>query len=80
MYGPPGNGKTISIKAIMKGAIDKGYSPLYVKSFKSNRYAPRRFRPFLLLISTVNRLGRRGGRHLPGLRKGQDRGALRRDP
>lgn len=36
MYGPPGNGKTISIKAIMKGALDKGYSPLYVKSFKSN--------------------------------------------
>ena len=35
MYGPPGNGKTVSIKAIMKGALDKGYSPLYVKSFKS---------------------------------------------
>jgi len=42
MYGPPGNGKTISIKAIMKDAIDKGYSPLYVKSFKSNGYAPCR--------------------------------------
>jgi len=40
MYGPPGNGKTISIKAIMKGAMDRGYSPLYVKSFKSNGYAP----------------------------------------
>jgi hypothetical protein len=36
MYGPPGNGKTISIKAIMKGALERGYSPLYVKSFKSN--------------------------------------------
>ncbi|KAF9780226.1 P-loop containing nucleoside triphosphate hydrolase protein [Thelephora terrestris] len=35
MYGPPGNGKTISIKAIMKGALERGYSPLYVKSFKS---------------------------------------------
>lgn len=35
MYGPPGNGKTISIKAIMKGALEKGYSPLYVKSFQS---------------------------------------------
>ena len=58
MYGPPGNGKTISIKAIMKGALDKGYSPLYVKSFKSNGYAPRRPRPFPLLISTINRLGR----------------------
>jgi len=41
MYGPPGNGKTISIKAIMKGALDRGYSPLYVKSFKSNGH-PRR--------------------------------------
>lgn len=38
MYGPPGNGKTISIKAIMKGALDRGYSPLYVKSFKSNAH------------------------------------------
>ncbi|KAF9651126.1 P-loop containing nucleoside triphosphate hydrolase protein [Thelephora ganbajun] len=34
-YGPPGNGKTISVKAIMKGALDKGHSPLYVKSFQS---------------------------------------------
>ena len=40
MYGPPGNGKTISIKAIIKGALDKGYSPLYVKSFQSNGYSP----------------------------------------
>ena len=40
MYGPPGNGKTISIKAIMRDALDKGYSPLYVKSFKSNGYDP----------------------------------------
>ena len=40
MYGPPGNGKTISIKAIMKGALDRGYSPLYVKSFKSNAHTP----------------------------------------
>ncbi|KAI0053596.1 P-loop containing nucleoside triphosphate hydrolase protein [Auriscalpium vulgare] len=35
MYGPPGNGKTISIKAIMKECDAKGYSPLYVKSFQS---------------------------------------------
>ncbi|TFK55460.1 P-loop containing nucleoside triphosphate hydrolase protein [Heliocybe sulcata] len=35
MYGPPGNGKTISIKAIMKGCEEKGYLPLYVKSFQS---------------------------------------------
>ncbi|EPQ59004.1 P-loop containing nucleoside triphosphate hydrolase protein [Gloeophyllum trabeum ATCC 11539] len=35
MYGPPGNGKTVSIKAIMKGCEEKGYLPLYVKSFQS---------------------------------------------
>ncbi|EIN10929.1 P-loop containing nucleoside triphosphate hydrolase protein [Punctularia strigosozonata HHB-11173 SS5] len=35
MYGPPGNGKTISLKAIMKDCNEKGYLPLYVKSFKS---------------------------------------------
>ncbi|KAF8592445.1 P-loop containing nucleoside triphosphate hydrolase protein [Ramaria rubella] len=32
MYGPPGNGKTITLKAIMKTA---GYPCLYVKSFHS---------------------------------------------
>ena len=30
-----GNGKTISMKAIMKEADAKGYSPLYVRSFRS---------------------------------------------
>lgn len=30
-----GNGKTISLKAIMKDCAVKGYAPLYVKSFKS---------------------------------------------
>ncbi|KAI0787146.1 P-loop containing nucleoside triphosphate hydrolase protein [Irpex lacteus] len=35
MHGPPGNGKTISMKAIMKDADAKGYYPLYVKSFRS---------------------------------------------
>ncbi|KAL0949354.1 hypothetical protein HGRIS_009423 [Hohenbuehelia grisea] len=35
MYGPPGNGKTISIKAIMKTCSARGFTPLYVKSFQS---------------------------------------------
>ncbi|TCD70438.1 hypothetical protein EIP91_003519 [Steccherinum ochraceum] len=35
MYGPPGNGKTISMKAIMKESDAKGYVPLYVRSFQS---------------------------------------------
>ncbi|PCH41484.1 nucleoside triphosphate hydrolase protein [Wolfiporia cocos MD-104 SS10] len=35
MYGPPGNGKTISMKTIMKDCDAKGFAPLYVKSFKS---------------------------------------------
>ncbi|KAF9569095.1 P-loop containing nucleoside triphosphate hydrolase protein [Agrocybe pediades] len=35
MYGPPGNGKTISLKTIMKTCGDKGFAPLYVKSFQS---------------------------------------------
>ncbi|KAF9464375.1 P-loop containing nucleoside triphosphate hydrolase protein [Collybia nuda] len=34
MYGPPGNGKTISLKAIMKYCGAEGFAPLYVKSFK----------------------------------------------
>ncbi|KAF7291057.1 ATP-dependent Zn protease [Mycena chlorophos] len=35
MYGPPGNGKTISIKVIMKTCEALGFAPLYVKSFQS---------------------------------------------
>ncbi|KAI0796858.1 P-loop containing nucleoside triphosphate hydrolase protein [Abortiporus biennis] len=35
MHGPPGNGKTISMKALMKDCDAKGYKPLYVKSFQS---------------------------------------------
>ncbi|KAF7332044.1 ATP-dependent Zn protease [Mycena kentingensis (nom. inval.)] len=35
MYGPPGNGKTISIKVVMKTCDALGFAPLYVKSFQS---------------------------------------------
>ncbi|KAJ7490432.1 P-loop containing nucleoside triphosphate hydrolase protein [Mycena galericulata] len=35
MWGPPGNGKTISIKVIMKTCDALGFAPLYVKSFQS---------------------------------------------
>ncbi|KAJ6628802.1 P-loop containing nucleoside triphosphate hydrolase protein [Mycena sp. CBHHK59/15] len=35
MHGPPGNGKTISIKVIMKTCNALGFAPLYVKSFQS---------------------------------------------
>ncbi|KAI0268229.1 P-loop containing nucleoside triphosphate hydrolase protein [Gloeopeniophorella convolvens] len=35
LHGPPGNGKTISLKVIMKECSEQGYSPMYVKSFKS---------------------------------------------
>ena len=52
MYGPPGNGKTISIKAIMKSALEKGYSPLYVKSFQSNEYLHRACHSLRLLTSS----------------------------
>ncbi|KAH7914417.1 P-loop containing nucleoside triphosphate hydrolase protein [Hygrophoropsis aurantiaca] len=37
MYGPPGNGKTISIKTVMKTCAEQGFNPLYVKSFQSFR-------------------------------------------
>ncbi|KAL1937719.1 hypothetical protein VTO73DRAFT_12872 [Trametes versicolor] len=37
MYGPPGNGKTISMKAVMKDCDARGFAPLYVKSFRSWR-------------------------------------------
>ncbi|KAJ7180277.1 P-loop containing nucleoside triphosphate hydrolase protein [Mycena crocata] len=35
LHGPPGNGKTISIKVIMKTCDALGFAPLYVKSFQS---------------------------------------------
>ncbi|CCL99408.1 uncharacterized protein FIBRA_01426 [Fibroporia radiculosa] len=36
LLGPPGNGKTITVKAIMKDCYAKGFAPLYVKSLKSS--------------------------------------------
>lgn len=36
LYGPPGCGKTISIKALMNTVRHKGVSNLYVKSFKAS--------------------------------------------
>ena len=35
-----GNGKTISIKAVMKSCDEKGFRPLYVKSFQSTSILP----------------------------------------
>ncbi|KAJ7765062.1 P-loop containing nucleoside triphosphate hydrolase protein [Mycena maculata] len=35
LWGPPGNGKTISIKVIVKTCDALGFAPLYVKSFQS---------------------------------------------
>ena len=66
MYGPPGNGKTVSIKAIMKTALEKGYSPLYVKSFQSNGYPDRAYHSFQLLTSNDQQVGR--VRSTPSLR------------
>ena len=40
MHGPPGNGKTISLKAIMKECGAKGFLPLYVRSFRSKHLVP----------------------------------------
>ncbi|KAF8195709.1 P-loop containing nucleoside triphosphate hydrolase protein [Mycena galopus ATCC 62051] len=39
MHGPPGNGKTISIKVIMKTCDALGFTPLYVKSFRNGEFA-----------------------------------------
>ncbi|KAJ7507987.1 P-loop containing nucleoside triphosphate hydrolase protein [Mycena galericulata] len=41
MWGPPGNGKTISIKVIMKTCDALGFAPLYVKSFQILRTTAR---------------------------------------
>ncbi|KAF9522181.1 P-loop containing nucleoside triphosphate hydrolase protein [Crepidotus variabilis] len=37
LYGPPGNGKTISLKAVLKTCGNEGLPLLYVKSFKSHQ-------------------------------------------
>ncbi|KAI0717306.1 P-loop containing nucleoside triphosphate hydrolase protein [Fomitopsis betulina] len=34
IHGPPGNGKTLTVKAVMKACIEQGFAPLYVKSFR----------------------------------------------
>ncbi|KAF7352639.1 ATP-dependent Zn protease [Mycena venus] len=39
MHGPPGNGKTISIKVIMKTCDALGFAPLYVKSLAGGEFA-----------------------------------------
>jgi len=77
MYGPPGNGKTVSIKAIMKSALEKGYSPLYVKSFQSNGYLRRTSHLFRLLTSNNQQVSRVKSTPLPGSlrRPGQSRPA-----
>lgn len=62
-YGPPGNGKTISIKALMKSI---SYPSLYVKSFKTYMgdeygvaaafYKARAFAPCLLILEDLDSL------------------------
>lgn len=34
-----GNGKTISLKAVMKSVQEDGHYPLYVRTFKSKMFA-----------------------------------------
>jgi len=46
-----GNGKTISIKAIMKSCDEKGFRPLYVKSFQSKFIPPLFWTSWLIRIT-----------------------------
>ena len=69
MRGPPGNGKTISLKAIMKTVQQKGYNPLYVKSFQSEHIYSRSSQQASLLINPFPfRLYGRRRRDANGLR------------
>lgn len=66
MYGPPGNGKTISIKAVMKTCYEKGFRPLYVKSFQSYKgeegamadvfYKARQLSPCVVILEDLDSL------------------------
>ncbi|KAF8557041.1 P-loop containing nucleoside triphosphate hydrolase protein [Imleria badia] len=66
MYGPPGNGKTISIKVVMKTCTERGFIPLYVKSFQSPRgeeasmenvfSKTRQFAPCVLILEDLDSL------------------------
>lgn len=39
-YRRSGNGKTISLKTVMKTCGEKGFAPLYIKSFQSTSSSP----------------------------------------
>ena len=69
LYGPPGNGKTITIKALMKTLINRSHSPpvatLYVKSFSQYQFEhgirrvfakARETAPCLLIFEDVDSL------------------------
>ncbi|TFK22343.1 P-loop containing nucleoside triphosphate hydrolase protein [Coprinopsis marcescibilis] len=62
MYGPPGNGKTISIKAIMKTCIEKGYNPLYEAAMREVFALARKNAPCLVVLEDLDSLINDGNR------------------